>query len=80
MQRQSPNTLQVRLGALASVQIIHDLEESAFLFTIVENGVVQRRTVVRIEKDQALKIASFLLGSKGPPLLPEPEEVTSPGR
>ncbi len=63
------NVLQVRLGALASLDIVRVPEEQYFLIVFAERGVIQRRTLAQLPYEEAAMIAQFL--SNAPKLPPE---------
>ena len=61
MAGKKPAVIQIRLGALASLQAVYDAERDVFILNISESGIVQKRTAVDLESDQAEKLARFIL-------------------
>lgn len=59
------DVLQVRLGPLASLDVVRQRDDKIFLVVFAERGQVQRRTIVKIHFDQAVALGKFLLEQPG---------------
>lgn len=64
MPRSSDEMLQIPLSDSESLDIIR-LEDMTFLFVISERRGVQRRTVAKVDAQNVVKIAKFLVGIDG---------------
>jgi len=62
--RDSDELLQISVGGNESLDIIK-LEDSSVLVVISERGSIQRRTVVKVESVDAIRMAKFLVGISG---------------
>lgn len=64
MPRSNDEMLQIPLSDNESLDIIR-LEDMTFLFVISERRGVQRRTVAKVDAQNVVKIAKFLVGIDG---------------
>jgi len=60
MGRSSEELLQIPIGDDSSLDIIK-MEDMSVLFVVSERGDIQRRTVVKVEKNDALEIVKFIM-------------------
>lgn len=56
----NPDVLQLRLGALVTLVLTYDRQEDETTISVVEQGVVAKRTSVTFPGDQNPRIAKFL--------------------
>jgi hypothetical protein len=64
MPRSKDEMIQIPLSDSESLDIIR-LEDMTFLFVISERRGVQRRTVAKVDAQNVVKIAKFLVGIEG---------------
>lgn len=64
MPRSKDEMIQIPLSDSESLDIIR-LEDMTFLFVISERRGVQRRTVAKVDAQNVVKIAKFLVGIQG---------------
>jgi hypothetical protein len=64
MARSKDEMIQIPLSDSESLDIIR-LEDMTFLFVISERRGVQRRTVAKVDAQNVVKIAKFLVGIDG---------------
>lgn len=75
--KHNEEVMSVRLGAMATLDIVRFPGEHKYLVVFAERGPIQRRSVVALPDDEAAKVGRFLQGQPRSPFeqLPVPEEV-----
>ena len=69
------NVLQIQLSSLASLDIIRVPDKQRYLLAVAEHGTVQRRTLVAVSYENAVRIAYFFSGVVPPEVVKLPEEA-----
>lgn len=77
--RDRSRVLRLTLAANQSLDVVHDQDADMFSIVLAEHGPIARRTLARITRAMAFRLARFLAGveDKTPP--PRGDERTDPG-